>query len=134
MHFDQVKSRAPRPAHDLDRLRLATGRTLLRNLLSRLANAHPLMQSLAVVTVLLLAAAVFEGWGLVFGSSPKHHVAKPVAAATPTPSPSETPSDLPAPTETAAPVPVTSTVATAQGQLVVARTEPNAKAKVIESL
>ena len=32
----------------------------MRNLLSRLANAHPLMQALAVITVLLLAAAVFE--------------------------------------------------------------------------
>ncbi|HMC05498.1 MAG TPA: hypothetical protein VKJ83_08505, partial [Actinomycetota bacterium] len=101
----------------------------MRNLLSRLANAHPLMQALAVITVLLLAAAVFEGWGLVSGSSPKHHVARPVAAATPTASPTPTPSDLPAPTETAAPVPVSATVATAQGQLVVARTEPNATAK-----
>ena len=106
----------------------------MRNLLSRLANAHPLMQALAVITVLLLAAAVFEGWGLVSGSSPKHHVARPVAAATPTASPTPTASDLPAPTETATPVPVSSTVATAQGQLIVARTEPNAKAKVVQNI
>jgi len=106
----------------------------LRNLLSRLANAHPLQQALAVITVLLLAAGVFEGYGLLFGSSPKHHVAKPAAVATPTESPSPTPSDLPAPTQTAAPVPVSSTVATAQGELIVARTEPNPKAKVVQSI
>jgi hypothetical protein len=47
----------------------------LRNVLSRIANAHPLKQALAVVTVLLVAVAAFEGWGLLFGSSPKHHVA-----------------------------------------------------------
>ena len=106
----------------------------MRNPLSRLANAHPLTQALAVITVLLVAAAAFEGWGLVFGSSPKHHVAKPVAAASPTASPTATPSDLPAPTETPAPVPVSSTVATAQDQLIVARTEPNARAKVVQSI
>jgi hypothetical protein len=32
------------------------------------------------------------------------------------------------------PIPVSSTVATAQGKLVVARTEPNAKAKVVQSI
>jgi lipoprotein-anchoring transpeptidase ErfK/SrfK len=106
----------------------------LKNVLSRLANAHPLQQALAVVAVLLLAVGVFEGYGLVFGSSTKHHAAKSVAASTPTATPTATPSDLPAPTETATPVPVSSTVATAQGELIVARTEPNAKAKVIQNL
>jgi lipoprotein-anchoring transpeptidase ErfK/SrfK len=106
----------------------------LRNVLSRLANAHPLKQALAGVAVLLVAAAAFEGWGLLSRSSPKHHVAKPVAVATPTESPTPSPSDLPPPTQTAVPVPVSSTVATAQGQLIVARTAPNAKAKVVQSI
>jgi lipoprotein-anchoring transpeptidase ErfK/SrfK len=106
----------------------------LRNVLSRLANAHPLKQALAGVAVLLVAAAAFEGWGLLSGSSPKHHVAKPAAVATPAESPTPSPSDLPPPTQTAVPVPVSSTVATAQGQLIVARTAPNAKAKVVQSI
>lgn len=106
----------------------------MRNVLSRLANAHPLKQALAGVAVLLVAAAVFEGWGLLSRSSPKHRVAKPVAVATPTESPTPSPSDLPPPTQTAVPVPVSSTVATAQGQLIVARTAPNAKAKVVQSI
>jgi lipoprotein-anchoring transpeptidase ErfK/SrfK len=106
----------------------------LRNVLSRIANAHPLKQALAVVTVLLVAVAAFEGWGLLFGSSSKHHVAKPVTVATPTDSATPSPSDLPPPTQTAVPVPVSSTVATAQGQLIVARTAPNAKAKVVQSI
>jgi lipoprotein-anchoring transpeptidase ErfK/SrfK len=107
----------------------------LRNVLSGIANAHPLKQALAVVTVLLLAAAVFEGWGVLFRSSPKRHVAKPVAVAAPTESPTPTPSDLPPPTQTAVPIPVTSTVATAQeAGLVVARTDPQAKAKVVAKI
>jgi len=65
LHFDQVKSR--------DAVRLMTSarpwRTPLRNVLSRLANAHPLKQALAVVAVLLVAAAAFEGWGLLTRST-----------------------------------------------------------------
>ena len=107
----------------------------MRNVLSRLANAHPLKQALAVVVVLLLAVAAFEGWGLLFRSSPKRPVAKPVAVARPTESPTPTPSDLPPPTQTAVPIPVTSTVATAQeAGLVVAHTEPQAKAKVVAKI
>ena len=106
----------------------------MRNVLSRLANAHPLKQALAVVAVLLVAAAAFEGWGLLSRSTPKHHVAKPAAAVTTTESPTPSPSDLPPPTQTAVSIPVSSTVATAQGKLVVARTEPNAKAKVVQSI
>lgn len=107
----------------------------MRNPLNQLANAHPFKQALAILTLLLVVALAFEGWGLVFGGPPRHAAAKKVAvAASPTPSPTETASELPPPATTAVPIPVSSTVATAQGQLVVARTQPNPKAKVVTSI
>jgi lipoprotein-anchoring transpeptidase ErfK/SrfK len=107
----------------------------LRNPLNQLANAHPFKQALAILTLLLVVALAFEAWGLLFSPPPKHHVAKKTVVAAPPPTPTATASDLPSPTQTAAvPIPVSSTVATAQGKLVVARTQPNAKAKVVQSI
>jgi len=103
--------------------------------LSRLANAHPLTQALAIVSVIVLLALGVIGWSALFGSKPKKAHPKPGAVASPSASPTPTASDLPAPTQTAAvPIPVSSTVATAQGKPIVARAQPNAKAKVVTQL
>lgn len=105
----------------------------MKDLLYRLANAHPLKQALAIVVVLVLMAGAVEGWSALFGGKPAAHP-KPVATK-PQPSPTPSPSDLPSPSQSpGVDIPKTSTVATANGTLVVARTQPNARAKVVASV
>lgn len=103
-------------------------------IMQRLATASPLTQALAIVGMLILLAAGFEGWSAVFGS-PRHRGARVVATA-PTASPTSTPTASTPAAEAAPPVPIptTSTVATASGTLVVARAQPNAKAKVVANI
>jgi lipoprotein-anchoring transpeptidase ErfK/SrfK len=102
--------------------------------LYRLANGPPLVQGLAVLTVLVLLAVLFIAGNALLGSGKPHRSPHTVTAATPSESPSASPTPSPE-TSTAVPIPPTSTVARAtSAKPVVARTQPNAKAAVVASI
>ena len=103
--------------------------------LYRLANGSPLVQGLAVVTVLVLLAVLFIAGNALLGSG-KSNPKRQAAVASPTPSESVSASSTPSPEASpSVPIPPTSTVARATStQPVVARKDPNAKAKVVATI
>lgn len=102
--------------------------------LYRLANSSPVVQGLAVFGVLMLLVVVFEADALIFGGSPAHHAAKPVAMA-PSPEPSASPAPTPSASPPASvPIPTSSTVAVAQVNVVVAHTSPDARSRVVANI